>query len=71
MDFLTQTMEELDLPDKFYLAGHSYGGYFSCLWASQNPERVESLFLMSPACMETYNPDDFPPENYNDADDPS
>ena len=71
ISFITQTMEQLDLPDRFYLAGHSYGAYLASLYASLNPERVESLFMLSPACMETYDPDNYNLEEYNDMGDPS
>ena len=50
-----QTIEQLDLPDKFLLAGHSIGGYLASLYASQNPERVEALFCISPAGTEPYD----------------
>ena len=34
--------------DKFYLVGHSLGGYISSLYAIQYPERVKKLLLVSP-----------------------
>lgn len=40
------------LPQKFYLTGHSNGGYMSMLYAMTHPERIEGLFLQSPACSE-------------------
>ena len=36
-----------DLPEKFYLHGHSYGGYLSALLACNHPERIAALFLNS------------------------
>ncbi len=30
------------------IAGSSMGGYLTTLWASQNPDRVESIFLLCP-----------------------
>ena len=33
-DFMNQAMNALDLPQQFYLAGHSMGGYLSSLYAS-------------------------------------
>ena len=39
---------EDELPSKFLLTGHSYGGYISSLFASRNPDRVKALFLNSP-----------------------
>ena len=46
------------------------GGYLAGLFASQNPERVQSLFCISPAGFEAYNPDDYDPFNYPDFDNP-
>ena len=40
------------LPEKFYLSGHSAGGFQCMLYASYHPERIEGLFLQSPACAE-------------------
>ena len=43
---------ETDLPtspEKFYLYGHSNGGYQLGLYASQYPERIAKLFLNSPS----------------------
>jgi len=52
-----------DLPAKFYLSAHSAGGFQSMLYASTHPERIDGLFLQSPACAEdetregwVYNP---------------
>ena len=50
-----------DLPDKFYLTAHSAGGMMAMMYASTNPERVEALFLQSPAGAETYDPDTYDP----------
>ena len=47
-----------DLPNKFFLKGHSYGGYLSSLYASRNQERVQALFLNSPVGHESI-PDDY------------
>ena len=49
IDTLTR---ECDLPAKFYLSGHSAGGYQIMLYASYHPERIEAMFLQSPACIE-------------------
>ena len=46
-----------DLPPKFYLTGHSRGGYTAGLYASQRPERIEKLFMISPSGIE-HIPDD-------------
>ena len=50
-----KTFEALNLPPKFLLAGHSFGGWLASIYASFRPERVESLFLISPAGTEAYN----------------
>ncbi|WP_066838548.1 alpha/beta fold hydrolase [Rufibacter ruber] len=34
---------------KFHLFGHSWGGLYAQLYAEQHPERLQSLFLCSPA----------------------
>jgi len=38
-----------DLPDKFFLAGFGNGGYQAGLYASQRPDRVQKLLLLSPS----------------------
>jgi len=54
-------MTELgELPEKFFLHGHSYGGYLSALFASRNPERITALFLNSPVGAEPI-PKDYDP----------
>ena len=35
------------LPEKFYLHGHSYGGYICALFACAHPDRIAALFLNS------------------------
>jgi pimeloyl-ACP methyl ester carboxylesterase len=37
-----------DIPEKFYLSGHSAGGHQCMMYAGMHPERVEGLFLQSP-----------------------
>mmetsp|Transcript_11746 Transcript_11746/g.15962 ORF Transcript_11746/g.15962 Transcript_11746/m.15962 type:complete len:99 (+) Transcript_11746:282-578(+) len=66
LDFIVKTMDALDLPDKFLLAGHSYGGYLVSLYASVQPQRVKKLFLASPAMMEPYEPARFDPTSFSD-----
>ena len=56
-----QLISELDLPPKFFLAGHSMGGFQAALIASVMPERIESLFLISPANMEPYDASTYDP----------
>ena len=43
---------ENELPQRFYLSAHSAGGYQAMLYASYHPERIEAMFLQSPACTE-------------------
>lgn len=37
------------LIDKFFLWGHSYGGYISGMYASKYPYDIIRLYLISPA----------------------
>jgi pimeloyl-ACP methyl ester carboxylesterase len=37
--------------EKFILAGHSFSGGISIKYAIKNPENVEKLFLLAPACI--------------------
>ena len=39
---------EPELPAKFYLTGHSAGGFQCMLYSSVHPERIDGLFLQSP-----------------------
>ena len=41
--------EKLDLPEKFILAGHSFGGSICVEYANAYPERLEKLILISTA----------------------
>ena len=36
-----------EMPEKFFIHGHSYGGYLSSLFAVTHPERIAALFLNS------------------------
>ena len=57
----------MDLPEKFYLAGHSIGGWQAAQYASCCPDRVEGLFLMSPAGTEPYKKETWDPYSTKDA----
>ena len=35
------------MPEKFFLSGHSYGGFISSLFACAHPGRISALFLNS------------------------
>lgn len=48
MGWLEEWFDRANLPDKFYLHGHSYGGYLSYLYARRNPHKILKLFLNSP-----------------------
>ena len=63
-EFLEKTMNSLDLPNKFYMAGHSFGGYLTMMYASMRPERIESIFLISPAGTHSYDPQTYNPYSY-------
>ena len=51
IEWLNRYFAKLDLPPKILLAGHSMGGLAASTWASHNIDKVEALFLMSPAGM--------------------
>ena len=65
-DFICRTIDALELPETFLLAGHSFGGFICSVYATQRPHRIESLFLLSPIGLETYNPQDYDPLAYNE-----
>lgn len=71
LDFMTKSLEALDLPAKFFLLGHSMGGYLSSLYASQHAHRIKALFCVSAAGMETYDPQNYHPERYPDFTEPT
>jgi pimeloyl-ACP methyl ester carboxylesterase len=72
MEWVLKTVEALGehLPEKFLLAGHSFGGYLVSLLASQIPERIEALFLISPVAT-SYNPETYNPCEHQSLEDPS
>ena len=41
LDWTLKAFDALELPEKFLLMGHSYGGYMVALYAAHRPERVE------------------------------
>ena len=51
LDHIERWVEAMgsELPEKFFLAGHSRGGFMSGLYASQHPERILKLFMISPS----------------------
>ena len=66
MEFMVKAIDAMDLPEKFLLTAHSYGGYLCSLYASQRPHRVESFFMLSPAGPDSYDPKTYNPLEYND-----
>ena len=48
IDFNTQVFARLDIPTKFHLLGQCHSGHLISLYASKFPERVLSLFLVTP-----------------------
>lgn len=56
LEFHEKTIAGLDdCPETFFMAGHSMGGYQFQLYASQHPEKIEKLFLISPAGTSGYD----------------
>jgi len=49
VDDLHTITESLDLPEKFILAGHSFGGSICVEFANAYPERIEKLILLATA----------------------
>ena len=47
------------LPEKFYMYGHSNGGYQAGLYASYHPERIAKLLCNSPSGFDGLKPADF------------
>lgn len=43
--------------EKLDILGHSFGGFFACLYAIEFPERVSSLALVAPASMIVFPPE--------------
>ena len=46
------------------MTAHSFGGYLTMMYASMRPDRIESIFLMSPAGTHSYNPETYDPYSY-------
>ena len=58
---MVKVFDKLDLPDKYYLAGMSMGGYLMSLYASVAHTKVEGLFLLTPSCTEAYDANTYDP----------
>ena len=69
IEWLGKVFDTLKIPDKVHVAGHSAGGYLASLYASSRPERVESLFLISPGGTEPYDEETYDPSKFRDPED--
>ena len=61
--------EQEVIPDKVFLAAHSLGAFVSAQYASQRPDRIEGLFLMSPAGTDPYDEATWDPYSLKNPDD--
>ena len=64
VEWLEKVVEACELPRKFYFSGHSAGGAMVMLYASYHPERIEGLFLQSPAAAEDETSENFKYDPY-------
>ena len=69
IEWLVKLFNALDLPETFFLAGHSCGGWLASLYASTCPKRVEQLFLISPGGTEPYDEKTYDPYKLREQDD--
>lgn len=69
LEWMEKVIQELDLPDKFLLSAHSHGGWLASLYASYHPERIEAMFLISPAGLMPYDPATYDPYKFLDMND--
>ena len=49
IDILHEFILTLNLPNKYYIAGHSLGGLFVANYSLKYPENIEKVLLLSPA----------------------
>lgn len=61
VDSIKLWKEKVGIRSKYYLAGHSLGGYLSTVYALRYPENIEKLLLLSPVGVpekpESFTPD--------------
>ena len=65
-EWIQKAFDALPLPPKFLLAGNSFGGVIVSLYASHNIDRIEALWLISPAGTYPYDPENFDQYNIRD-----
>ena len=63
-DWWDQLIDNLDLPPKFFISGHSAGGCQAMWYISRHPERCAGIFLQSPAGTEDSTREGFDYEQY-------
>ena len=56
IEYWERWVEKAQLPAKFLLSAHSFGGYQAALFASRNPHRIKKVLFISPALFETFDP---------------
>lgn len=71
VEYWERWVDKVDLPKRFLLAAHSFGGYQAALYASKHPERIIKFMGISPANFEpfdqtkTYDPYSFRTDDSN------
>jgi cardiolipin-specific phospholipase len=58
-------LDKMEIKEKFYLCGHSLGGYVSTVYTLRYPDNVEKLLLLSPVGIPE-RPDNFTHEEIID-----
>jgi long-chain acyl-CoA synthetase len=51
MDDIHEVVQRIDMPPRFVVAAHSFGGALGMTYAARHPERVEKLILMATASL--------------------
>jgi pimeloyl-ACP methyl ester carboxylesterase len=64
IEYWERIVAACNLPPRFLLAAHSFGGYQAALYASSHQERVLKLMLLSPSGFETYDPQIHDPSTF-------
>ena len=58
-EFIFKTIEGMDLPETFLFCCHSFGAFLAMTYSVMKPERVESMFAISPVGCESFDPTDY------------